>query len=142
MTPRQIAVGITGASGAIYAGRLLRILLAQGHIVHLVMSKYGRYLLHEELGFQPDRESVVQFLARLYGPEVERGELRQHGVNDLTCPISSGSVPLDGSLCSSMRCVMRSLVRSAGSPDGVLSMYVSDPSVERPSDRSGRNGVS
>ena len=96
MTPKQIVVGVTGASGAIYAGRLLRALLLQGHGVHLVMSKYGRYLLHEELGFRPDRESVIEFLVRLYGAEVKRGELREHGVSDMTCSISSGSVPVDG----------------------------------------------
>ena len=55
---KQIVVGITGASGALYAGRLLRALLIGGHQVHLVLSKYGRYLLVEELGFRPDKESL------------------------------------------------------------------------------------
>ena len=51
---KEIVVAVTGASGALYAGRLLRALLIGGHGVHLVLSKYGRYLLREELGFRPD----------------------------------------------------------------------------------------
>jgi len=37
-TNKTFAVAITGASGAIYAVRTLRALLADGHHVHLVMS--------------------------------------------------------------------------------------------------------
>ncbi|MFH1569301.1 MAG: flavin prenyltransferase UbiX [Gemmatimonadota bacterium] len=93
---RNVAVAVTGASGAIYAARLMRALLAGGHRVHLVQSKYGRLVLHEELGYEPDRESAIDFLRRLYGPGVEAGELVEHGVNDLTGPLASGSARLDG----------------------------------------------
>ena len=96
MSGRQVIVGVTGASGALYAGRLLRALLVLGHTVHLVLSRYGRLLLHEELGFRPDKESVLQFLERLYGREVLRGDLREYGFNDLACTLASGSVPVDG----------------------------------------------
>ena len=96
MSGRQVIVGVTGASGALYAGRLLRALLVLGHTVHLVLSRYGRYLLHEELEFRPDQESVLQFLVRLYGREVLQGELREYGFNDLACTLASGSVPVDG----------------------------------------------
>jgi 4-hydroxy-3-polyprenylbenzoate decarboxylase len=93
---KQVVVGVTGASGALYAGRLLRALLIGGHGVHLVLSKYGRYLLVEELGFRPDKESVRQFLARLYGEEIEAGELHEYGASDMACTIASGSVAVDG----------------------------------------------
>ena len=96
MSGRQVIVGVTGASGALYAGRLLRALLVLGHTVHLVLSRYGRLLLHEELGFRPDKESVLQFLERLYGREVLRGDLREYGFNDLASTLASGSVPVDG----------------------------------------------
>ena len=96
MSGRQVIVGVTGASGALYAGRLLRALLVLGHTVHLVLSRYGRFLLHEELEFRPDQESVLQFLVRLYGREVQQGELREYGFNDLACTLASGSVPVDG----------------------------------------------
>jgi 4-hydroxy-3-polyprenylbenzoate decarboxylase len=92
----QVVVGVTGASGAIYAGRLLRALLIGGHTVHLVLSKYGRYLLVEELGFRPDKENLREFLARLYGQETEAGKLCEYGAGDLAAIIASGSVAIDG----------------------------------------------
>ena len=96
MSRKRVIVGVTGASGAIYAGRLLRALLVGGCEVHLVLSKYGRYLLVEELGFRPDKESLREFLARLYGAETEAGELCEYGAGDLAATIASGSVSLDG----------------------------------------------
>ena len=92
---RQIVVAVSGASGAIYAGRLLRALLAGGHHVHLVMSQYGRLLLCEELGFEPSTESVLQFLERLYGASVGAGTLTEYGVGNQTCALASGSAGID-----------------------------------------------
>ena len=45
---RRFVVGITGASGAAYALRLLELLLGGGHEVHLVVTEYGRRLLADE----------------------------------------------------------------------------------------------
>jgi 4-hydroxy-3-polyprenylbenzoate decarboxylase len=48
----EIVVAITGASGALYARRLLHA-LAQARVgVHLVVSPLGRRLLHDELGME------------------------------------------------------------------------------------------
>ena len=96
MSGKQIVVGITGASGALYAGRLLRTLLIGGHQVHLVLSKYGRYLLVEELGFRPDKESLRAFITRCYGEETQAGELHEYNASDLAASIASGSVAIDG----------------------------------------------
>ena len=96
---KEVVVGVTGASGALYATRLLRALLAGGHRVHLILSKYGRFRLREELGFGAEGwqdETVREFLQRLYGEEASGGELAEYGVNDLTCSIASGSVLTDG----------------------------------------------
>ncbi|MEE3232935.1 MAG: flavin prenyltransferase UbiX [Candidatus Latescibacterota bacterium] len=93
---KEIVVAITGASGAIYAGRLLRALLIGGHSVHLIISKYGRLLLHEELGFKPDRESVRDFLLRSYGEELEKGDVCEYAVGDQSSTIASGSSKIDG----------------------------------------------
>jgi 4-hydroxy-3-polyprenylbenzoate decarboxylase len=95
-TPKRIVVSVTGASGALYAGRVLRALLAPGHTVDLVLSKYGRYLLVEELGFRPDKESVLEFLSRRYGEQVENGTLVEYGFSDLSCALASGSGGNDG----------------------------------------------
>ena len=96
MSTRRLIVAVTGASGAVYAGRLLRALLAGGHRVDLVLSRYGRFLLHQELGFAPDSESVLEFLVRLYGQAVRQGELREYRCNDLSCELASGSARVDG----------------------------------------------
>ena len=93
---KEIVVAVTGASGALYAGRLLRALLIGGHGVHLVLSKYGRYLLREELGFRPDQETLTEFLIRLYGEEITAGMLREYSVADQSSAIASGSFDTDG----------------------------------------------
>ena len=94
--PRQVVVAVTGASGALYATRLVRALLVGGHTVHLVLSKYGRFLIHEELGWAPDKEGLPVFLERLYGGGIAAGQLLEYGNSDLACTIASGSVPVDG----------------------------------------------
>jgi 4-hydroxy-3-polyprenylbenzoate decarboxylase len=49
-----ICVGITGASGAIYAVRLLEVLRAAGRDVHLSISHSGRDVIQQELNFRVD----------------------------------------------------------------------------------------
>ncbi len=44
----RVVLGISGASGAAYALRLLEQLLTRGFEVHLVVSEYGRRLLFDE----------------------------------------------------------------------------------------------
>ena len=50
MRKRRIIVAITGASGAIYAQRVTALLAKADCEVHLIVSKLGRRLLHDELG--------------------------------------------------------------------------------------------
>jgi flavin prenyltransferase len=45
-----IVLAITGASGVLYAVRLLEVLLRRGADVHLTISPSGRVVLHQELG--------------------------------------------------------------------------------------------
>ncbi len=53
MSRKRIIVAITGASGAVYAKRLLEVLVAdEGIEVLLIVSPMGRRLLHEELGIE------------------------------------------------------------------------------------------
>ncbi len=85
---RRIVVGISGASGAIYAQGVIRALVAAGIEVHLVVSTWGRRLLRDELGMEQVN------LDALAG----RGD---HGIilynnNDVGAAIASGSFPHDG----------------------------------------------
>jgi len=49
---KQVALAITGASGAPYAKRLLEQLLLQGITVHLMISAAGRIVLADELDWK------------------------------------------------------------------------------------------
>lgn len=53
---KKIAVGITGASGAVYAVGLLEVLLAAGHEVHLSISPSGAEVIQQELDLKLDLE--------------------------------------------------------------------------------------
>ena len=97
---RRFVLGITGASGAAYALRVLEQLLLGGHEVHLVASDYGRRLLFEEAGV---RRLVLEELAPglvTGGPEAARagleGRLVVHPHQDVGAVIASGSFLHDG----------------------------------------------
>lgn len=77
-----IVVGITGASGAIYAIRLLEELDARGQNVDLVVSPLGVRLLSEEAGVTP--KDLVTETTRLLP------------INDLGADISTGSYQTRG----------------------------------------------
>lgn len=79
---RRIVVAVTGATGAVYAVRLLRELAGQaGAEVHLVVSEWGAKTLELETGLTP--------------PELSRLCHRTHANHDLAAPIASGSFGID-----------------------------------------------
>ena len=86
-----ITIAITGASGALYATRTLAALLERGQHVELVISDYGRRLLHDELGEKASIDRLLPFLVGKYGPQVEAGSLKIHSNKDLGATIASGS---------------------------------------------------
>lgn len=47
-------VGVTGASGSVYARRLVEKLLERGHEVHVCMTRAGRMVCAAELGWDAD----------------------------------------------------------------------------------------
>ena len=49
---KRIVVGISGASGAVYAQRLIRLLVAHDIQTHLVVSPVGQRMLHDELAME------------------------------------------------------------------------------------------
>lgn len=53
----DLVVAMTGASGAIYAIRLLEVLLVAGHNVHLTISKSAAIVLDRELGINVDLQN-------------------------------------------------------------------------------------
>jgi polyprenyl P-hydroxybenzoate/phenylacrylic acid decarboxylase-like protein len=95
---QRIVVGITGASGAIYARRLIELLVRQGVQTHLVVTPLGQRLLHDELGMEGIN------LAALSGQPQPPEHLILHNYRDVGAAIASGSFKHDGMVivpCSS-----------------------------------------
>lgn len=93
---RRIVVGITGASGAVYAKRVIELLTEQEVEVHLAVTALGRRLLHDELGMEGvDADQLSG----------GRGQLVVlHRERDVGAAIASGSFVHDGMIivpCSS-----------------------------------------
>ncbi len=107
-------LAITGASGGIYALRLLQVLRAAGYDVHLSISDSGKAVLQQELDLRVDLDAfepaqLVQpadpksagaaLLRNVLVPEgsdsenasAERGKLVYHHYRDFAAPIASGS---------------------------------------------------
>jgi 4-hydroxy-3-polyprenylbenzoate decarboxylase len=91
-----VAVGVTGASGALYAVRTIAALLERDCRVELVVSEFGRRLLREELGPEARVDSLRSYLRTRYGEGVERGTLSVHTNKDVGANIASGSYPCRG----------------------------------------------
>ena len=111
---KSIAVGITGASGAIYATRTVAALLSLGLHVELVVSDYGRRLLRDELGESASLDRLKAFLADQYGDAVTAGTVTIHNNRDLGATIASGSHG-----CSGMVVVPCSMKTLAGVAHGL-----------------------
>jgi len=87
---KSITIGITGASGSVYAQRLLARLNASPEVarVDLVISRAGVRVVSEELGLNvagTDRRIIRELL----GEDSEK--IIVHSVNDIGASIASGS---------------------------------------------------
>ncbi len=93
---KQIVVGITGASGAPYAIKLIKEIIGGGAHVHLVITSLARRLLFDELGI------TEISAAALIGGATNR--LTIYNYKDVGAKIGSGSFLTDGMIvcpCSS-----------------------------------------
>ena len=84
-----IVVGITGASGAIYATRLLGVVRQAGRTVHLSVSSSGRDVIAHELKRFVELERF-DFNVLLPGGQC-RGEIHYFHHQDFMAPKASGS---------------------------------------------------
>jgi flavin prenyltransferase len=92
MQDPPLIFAITGASGAVYAVRLLEVLLASGREVHLMISPSGAAVLRHELGCnvnleQFDHRSLLPCAAE----EESAGQIHYHHYQNFMAPPASGS---------------------------------------------------
>lgn len=93
---KRIVVGITGASGAAYAVRLVECLCRAELDVHLIVTPHGRLLLRDELNIADIAPETMA------GGPTER--LIVHAYRDVGAMLGSGSFHTDGMIicpCSS-----------------------------------------
>lgn len=103
--PSRLVVGITGATGAIFGVRLLKLLQATEVETHLVMSKWAARTLTHETSYTLD--DVQSLATKIYSP------------NDQGAAISSGSFLTSGMVVAP--CSMRTLAAIAqGQGDNLI----------------------
>ena len=91
----KILVAITGASGALYAQRLLDNLNPREHEIHAVQSNYAQQVISEELAG---------------GLKLPDG-VKMHGIKSMNAPFASGSNPPDAMVV--IPCTMGTMGRIA-----------------------------
>ena len=104
----RIALGITGASGAIYAQRLLEKLQPGGHTIHVSLTRYGAWFWKEELG--QDFKEWAETLR--WDGEEGSSQLVIDNVNDLYAEPSWGMKKFDAYLV--VPCSARTMSAIAG----------------------------
>ena len=111
----RVTVGITGASGAVYALRLLQVLAEKKECeVHCVVSEQGANVMKHETG--ADVADLVGYVACM------------HDVRDMAAPIASGSFPMDSMVI--LPCSMKTLASVANGISDNLLLRAADVSLK------------
>lgn len=87
---KRILIGVTGASGSIYADRLIQILLPLVSRIYVVCTDAGQQVLHHELS----HENSSGILRRVIDGKMQDDEkqiIRSFKNSDLFAPVASGS---------------------------------------------------
>ncbi len=128
---RPIVLAMTGASGVVYAIRLLQQLMLAGRVVHFVSSPSAATVLWQELKLKlagdphPDMSPLIEY----YWPGMEErwgnrptsidvlqaGKLIVHQYQDYMTPIASGSFLTSGMvICPCSGATLSGVVHAAG----------------------------
>lgn len=124
----RLVVGVTGASGGLYAVRFLKAALEAGADIELIVSDYGKRLLIEECDLNLKATGLGEWLDLKYGPAERTGRLTEHRVNELGSAIASGSQPWDGMVV--IPCTMKTLSGIASGSSANLIERAADVSLK------------
>ena len=142
MSRKNVVLAMTGASGAVYAVRLLEMLLAAGCDVHLSISPAAQLVLKQELDLTVDladfhvsslmlnpadpsdsRIGMMRSMAGISSEESnvlavnvgQTGEIFYHHYQDLMAPIASGSFLTSGMVvCPCSQSTLGAIVHGTG----------------------------
>jgi 4-hydroxy-3-polyprenylbenzoate decarboxylase len=110
---KPLILGVTGASGLIYAVRALKFLLAAEYEIELVASKstYMVWQAEQEIRMPGEPDKQAQFWREQAGVPAQ-GKLRCHPWSDVGAGIASGSFRTLGMII--MPCSMSTVAKLAG----------------------------
>lgn len=110
---KPLILGVTGASGLIYAVRALKFLLAAEYQIELVASKstYTVWQAEQEIRMPGEPDKQAQFWREQAGVPAQ-GKLRCHPWSDVGAGIASGSFRTLGMII--MPCSMSTVAKLAG----------------------------
>lgn len=109
---KPLIIGISGASGLIYAARAIKYLLAADYCVELVASKSSYMVWQSEQDIRMPSEPTQQELFWRQQCQVETGKLNCHAWGDVGANIASGSFRTLGMLI--IPCSMSTVAKLAG----------------------------
>jgi 4-hydroxy-3-polyprenylbenzoate decarboxylase len=115
LTPRNITVAITGASGSIVPRHLLDALDRDDRVgtINLVISDSGLRVMAEELGISGRNEAIARLLGR------DTTKIQQQNNDDIGANVASGSYATDAMIV--LPCSMGTLARIAnGTADRLI----------------------
>lgn len=109
---QPLILGVSGASGLIYAVRALKYLLAADYTIELVASKatYQVWQAEQQITMPGDPEKQSQFWREQAG-EMDKGQLTCHAWQNVGAAIASGSFRTQGMLV--MPCSMSTVAKLA-----------------------------
>ncbi|NTW07550.1 MAG: UbiX family flavin prenyltransferase, partial [Syntrophaceae bacterium] len=102
---KKIVVGITGASGALYAVKLISVLRKNPVESHVVISEMGVQVLEHELRI--NRKEIPLILTGSQESDETPGKTIIHDVRDMFAPVASGSFQTNGMVI--IPCSMKTL---------------------------------
>jgi flavin prenyltransferase len=102
---KKIIVAVSGASGAIYASRLLLAISGKAH-VHLIVSDVAKSIMQQEINFDIKKDNLNDYFKKQYNLKTKLS-YELHDNKNFYAAIASGSYRTDGMIV--IPCSMKTL---------------------------------